>query len=377
MRILIYGDIGGSGGYHRYCKGLLSVEDMPSDLEIWFISSENFYSEISPINSRIKVYTHKWIGSPSKIKRYLWYFLIFPLLVLKITPDIEFYMSGQIRSYFRKSITVATCHNLLLFDQGQLNKIVDKNEYSSMMKYRKNQIQSYLRSSGVIFLSDYSKEIVMTQVKNIASFSVIPHGLDSIFKSKNKRSYDLSQSINVLYVSPIYDYKNQDKVIQGIKIARESTGLNIKLRLVGGGTPEAINKIKALIERERLSEDVLLIDFIENDLLLREYELADIFIFASSCETFGITLLEAMGARLPIACSNKTGLSHILNDAGEYFDPEDPHSISSSITNLIKSEELRRHYGEMAYQYSLSYSWDRCAHGSYEFMRSLVVGKAQ
>ena len=91
MRILIYGDIGGSGGYQRYCKGLLSSKSIPKDLDVWFISSEQFYDILRPIDSEIHVITHQWINSSHRFFRYLWHLWVYPRIVNKIKRDVEFY----------------------------------------------------------------------------------------------------------------------------------------------------------------------------------------------------------------------------------------------------------------------------------------------
>ena len=69
---------------------------------------------------------------------------------------------------------------------------------------------------------------------------------------------------------------------------------------------------------------------------------SDIFIFASSSETFGISLLEAMALGLPIVCSNKSSLPEILDDGGLYFDPNNHIELYNQINKLIKNKKLRK-----------------------------------
>ena len=68
---------------------------------------------------------------------------------------------------------------------------------------------------------------------------------------------------------------------------------------------------------------------------LKWYHQVDLFAFASSCETFGISLLEAMASGLPIASSNRGPMVEILKDAGIYFNPENPTSIANSLKMLL------------------------------------------
>lgn len=371
MRLIIYGDIGGSGGYIRYCKGILGSNAFPKDIDVWLISSFPFYKKIAPIDSEIKVITHPWMVSKNRFHRYFWYLWIYPHIVRKIKPDVEFYPSGQLRVYLRKAFTIATCHNLLLFDAKELEYIEDKTEQRYFQRYRKNQTKSFKKSNALIFLSKHSQKVVSKEVNGIKLSTVIAHGLDPIFLTPHKRSYEFNYKIKLLYVSPYYHYKHQIEVVKAVQLLRDSTKLDICLNLIGGGNSSYAVQLHNYVENENIQEFVSVNENVNYTELINEYSSSDIFIFASSCETFGITILEAMGARLPIACSNRTGLSEILKDAGVYFDPEDPRNIAEEVEKLIMNIELRETLGERAFRYSLDYTWSHCASETIAFIKKL------
>ena len=75
--------------------------------------------------------------------------------------------------------------------------------------------------------------------------------------------------------------------------------------------------------------------FVPHEKVHELHSTADIFVFASSCENMPNTLIEAMAAGLPIACSNRGPMPEVLQDAGVYFDPEVPSSIAEAIENLL------------------------------------------
>jgi glycosyltransferase involved in cell wall biosynthesis len=91
------------------------------------------------------------------------------------------------------------------------------------------------------------------------------------------------------------------------------------------------------------------------------YVRADLFVFASSCESFGQILTEAMSAGLPIACANRSAMPELLGDAGVYFDPEDPRDIARAIKELIESPSLRAEKARASFARTQDYSWKRCA----------------
>lgn len=369
MKLLVYGDIGGSGGYIRYCKGVFGSGTIPQDVQIWFVCSSELHERLKPLDAEIKVITHPWILSKRRYYRYLWHLFVYPRIVKKIKPDVEFYPTGRLRLFFRKAKTVTTCHNLLLFDQSELNKITDKIESQYFQSSRKSQSASFLKTDGVIFLSNHSKKVVNGELKHIKRNTVIAHGLDTTFLQK-PRSYELGNRINILYVSPFFTYKHQIEVVKAIEILRHETQLDICLKLIGGGTSIYAAELKQYVESNSI-KFVTIIDKMKYLELLGVYQKTDIFVFASSSETFGITVLEAMGARLPIACSERTGLPEILKDAGVYFNPDSPLSIADTIRSLIKNADLRRMLGERAYQYALDYTWERCSRETINFIKEV------
>ncbi len=371
MRLLIYGDIGGSGGYVRYCKGLLSNISIPEDMEVWFICSLRFYDQLKPLDPRVHVITHRWMDSSNRLYRYLWHLWVYPRIIRKINANAEFYPLGQLRLFMRKAKTISTCHNLLLFDNNELNRIANKEQLSFLRSYRKRQSKSFQKSNAVIFLSDYSANMVCREVGGIQQKTVIGHGLDSIFLQPNRRTYTFGKRIHLLYVSPVYRYKNQFEVVNALELLRQSTGLDLHLTIIGGGDEKCTEKLLDIIETSSARESIQFTGAMAYEGLLKEYETADIFIFASSCETFGITILEAMASRLPIACSNRTGLSDILLDAGVYFDPYDPLNIAAAIQKLLEDENLRMDLAEKAYHYALAYTWQRCANETFNFIKKI------
>lgn len=373
IRVLVYGDIGGSGGYIRYCQGVFASRAIPKDMEVYLVCSPQFFQQIKPLDSELQVITHSWPASLSRVKRYGWHILGYPRLVQQIQPDIEFYPSGQLRVYLRKAITVSTCHNLLLFDHSELERFTDPQEHRYFLQYRKRQAGSYRRASGVIFLSDHSRRLILDEVPGIRRHAVIPHGLNPRFRLPVRHSYEFGSVVRLLYVSTIHFYKHHSEVVRAMMAVRRQTGLDVRLRIVGDAARTAYDELMNAVSDEGAEQYVEIVGSLDTEALIEEYSKTDLFVFASTCETFGITLLEAMGARLPIACSNRTGLPDILKDAGVYFDPEDPKSISAALLHLIQYPEQRRELGERAYQYSLDYTWERCAQLTFRHIRDVYM----
>jgi glycosyltransferase involved in cell wall biosynthesis len=372
FRILIYGDIGGSGGYIRYCKGLFGSGVTPKDMEILFVCSPELYNQIKPLDSNIKIFHHPWISSRFRLIRYLWHIILYPLMVRIYSPNVEFYPSGQVRLFLRTATTVSACHNLLLFDKSEMDRLGDQKTQNYYNIYRNNQIQSFKKACGVIFSSEYSKNIVLNQIPSINNYSVIPLGVESNFINNPIKNTSNLNLIKLLYVSPFWPYKHHEEVIQAVILLKEEINIDLQLTLVGGGSVQMLTKIKKIIDETNSNQFVEIKGNIKDSELIAEYSNADIFIFASTCEAFGITLVEAMRAHLPIACSNRTGLPDILKDAGEYFNPEDSNSIALALHKLIINFDYRSKLGEKAFEYSKDYTWEASALQTFTFLKEIA-----
>jgi len=375
MKILVYGDIGGSGGYFNYCKGLFGSGAIPKDMLVYFITSNNFHEKLGDLDENVRVIKHNWIDSSSKIKRYLWHLLIYPHLVWKLKPDLEFYTTGQLRLFFRKALTLATCHNLLLFDDVELKRIQNKKEKEYFTYSKKRQTNSFKKSNALIFLSKHSKEVVLPQIEDNKLNKVIAHGLNKEFFNSTQRNYAFGKQVNILYVSPVFHYKNHLAVVKAFQELKLESEFNIHLNFVGGGKSSALEELNEYLKVNNLKESITLKQYLNSSELVNEFKTNDIFLFASSCETFGITLLEAMGAKLPIACSNRTGLPAILKDAGVYFDPFNVSSTKTALYELISNQHKRKEFGEKGYLYAQEYTWKKCAEETFEFIKTIINKK--
>jgi glycosyltransferase involved in cell wall biosynthesis len=84
-----------------------------------------------------------------------------------------------------------------------------------------------------------------------------------------------------------------------------------------------------------ITADVRLLDWVSGPELEGLYALADVFVFPSLYEGFGLPVLEAMRRGVPVACSDRSSLPEVAGDAALLFDPDDPRAITAAIERLL------------------------------------------
>jgi glycosyltransferase involved in cell wall biosynthesis len=230
---------------------------------------------------------------------------------------------------------------------------------------------AFRRAAGVIFLTSYAANVIQRSCGSLPHIICIPHGVDQAFQQVNPvNSWPATnrRPIRCVYVSNAEMYKYQWIVIQAIAALRQR-GHNLSLSLVGGGKGPAQKLIKATLSAlDPTDEFVKQLPFLPKEELPTLLSQADLFVFASGCETFGITLLEGMSIGLPIACSNRSSLPETLQDGGVYFNPEDANSIANAIEQITQSPQLRLSITQRAKILSSQYNWKRCSDDTFAFI---------
>lgn len=243
-----------------------------------------------------------------------------------------------------------------------------------MWVLRLSQGWSFKRAQGVIFLTEYARSAILDLIgPTHASSTVISHGIESRFMSApraQRRLEDCSfmDPFRLLYVSILMPYKHQVEVAKAV-CALRSKGIPVSIQFAGEGWGHYGCTFGELLEHlDPRGEYLRWSGAVPFDQLHRDYQQADAFVFASSCENLPNILLEAMAAGLPIACSNMGPMREVLGDAGLYFDPTNEDSIAETIVKLASSPEMRSQLAALSFEKSTQYSWQVCAKLTFDFI---------
>jgi glycosyltransferase involved in cell wall biosynthesis len=290
--------------------------------------------------------------------------------------DVLFVPGGSYAGNFHLVVTMS--QNLLPFEMNELRRYGWTSFTLKLLLLRLVQSRSFRKADGVIFLTEYARDVVLRVTGKLRGQTcIVPHGLNPRFKIEPKvqrviDGYDDKRPYRVLYVSIIDEYKHQWHVVEAVAALRQQ-GLPIVLDLVGPVYPPALKRLNQTINRVDVERRWVhyhgAIPF--NELHLR-YAEADLGLFASSCENMPNILLETMASGLPIACSNRGPMPEVLGQAGVFFNPEQPEDIARALRELIESQRTRTELACASYGRVQEYSWLRCADETFRFLVGVI-----
>ena len=162
-----------------------------------------------------------------------------------------------------------------------------------------------------------------------------------------------------LYPAKAWPHKNHLRLVAALKLLRDR-GLDVPVVLTGlqGG-----REIPVLAEADSLgiADLVRFVGFVTPNELVALYRTARMMVFPSLFEGWGLPILEAMAANLPIACSRVTCLPDITAGAAELFDATDPSAIADAMARVWRDDRLRERLIVDGRTRAAVFSWDSSA----------------
>jgi glycosyltransferase involved in cell wall biosynthesis len=198
---------------------------------------------------------------------------------------------------------------------------------------------------------------------------VIPNGLrvPSIPGARDKsvlmKKYGI-QNGYILNAGGIHERKNIPNLIGAFSELVENTGYRGKLIITGSvsGAPYQ-EKMKAVcdntVEETGMGKRVVFTGFVPERELDFLFTYAQLFIYPSLYEGFGIPILEAMKIGTPVVTSNITAMKEVAKDAALLIDPNHTEEMWTAMQKLLSDRELKKELVQKGKLVALNYSWEK------------------
>lgn len=168
----------------------------------------------------------------------------------------------------------------------------------------------------------------------------------------------------ILYVGHVELRKNIPLLIESFyKLLKK--GVKTKLVIIGKpgyGFEEITKKVESL----GLSKHVTFLGYVPDQDLIKFYNAADLFVFPSLYEGFGLPPLEAMACGSPVVTSNTSSLPEVMGDAGFTLDPNDSKAFADTMQQIMTNESLKAEMSDKSLKRAKMFSWEKTANETWQ-----------
>ncbi len=235
-------------------------------------------------------------------------------------------------------------------------------------------------ASHIITVSEYSKSDIQKYFGVDDDKITVTHlAADDIYKP-----YDRNKARNVifnkygvnnkyiLYLGGFSLRKNISRLITAFKkvVSESKNPVNL---LILGEHSRSYNSLWKLTEQLGLCEYIKFLNFIPTEDLPYFYNGAEVFVYPSLYEGFGLPPLEAMQCATPVVTSNVSSIPEIVGDACIQINPYSTDQISDAILSLLDNENLWQRYSLMGLEKAKEYSWVNTAEKTYEVYKKCFI----
>ncbi len=359
--ITTFGADGGKSGIGQYLINLLrefsssfhedtfEVIAHESECEVFAQPTDNF--RLCRVSDRLR----------DPLLNIAWHQLVLPDLCWRRGYDVLFLPAGN-----RRLPIVAPCPTVgTVHDFSSLH--VEQKYDHARMGYIKHVLPRLVRRlTKVITVSESAKQDIVEYARVCADRVIVtPLAADKskfvpVGAPQSARRVQTELGLEgpyILYVSRIeHPGKNHVRLIQAFDKLKAASAIPHQLVLAGAARERAAEVFRAA-RASPFSDAIRFTEFVPVDVLPALYRGADVFVFPSLYEGFGLPLLEAMGCGTAVACSNVSSLPEVAGDAAILFDPCDTDAMSLAMRSLITDPALKNDHVQRGFRRSAGFEW--------------------
>lgn len=216
-------------------------------------------------------------------------------------------------------------------------------------------------------VSFYSKEDITRSFRvDYDKIDVVYDGINQIFepidadlKQQVRDKYAEGESF-FLFIGALHPRKNVSGLLKAFD-AFKSAGNNGAKLLIVGGEMHKTGEIFETFDNMRFKKDVVFTGRVPTKELHHILGAALSLVFVPFFEGFGIPIVEAMSAGVPVICSNTTSMPEVGGNAVLYADPVKIEQIAEAMSKIGKEEEFREELIRKGFEQKGKFSWDKTA----------------
>ncbi len=349
---LIPGRVGGSEIYLRRLLAALAELDR-DDEYIIFTNRENRGSLCPAPNFREYYCPIRALIRPERIA---YEQLVLPFLARKLRLDL-LHSPGSVSPLFLPCSSVVTVLDLIYLSFPETFPLPARLAMKFLVA------RSARRSEAVIALTGYSRDEMLWAFDLPKDrVTVIPLGVERrAEKEEGGEEVLKDQGITspyLLCVAAAHAHKNLFRVLEAF--CRLPPG-DRKLVIMGVKHNRYFQHLLRMTERLGLLDKVIFTGWVTEEEKRIVYRGADLMVYASLLEGFGLPVVEAMSAGVPVACSDVPSLSEVAGEAAYLFNPYSVQEITGAMETCLNKNSLRRELIRKGKKHAARFTWPETA----------------
>lgn len=353
------------GGIGRYTRELVRALLANDDGNQYRLFSAKFPSRLpvtDPLPTAANATLHEAPVSDRWLYR-IWFRLQMPLFVQLFTGPLDLFHSPDfvLPPVRGKIPTVLTVHDLsFLHFPGTFTP--------ALVRYLKEAVPRSVNKASSVVADSAATRRDLIHAWDVGSdkIEVLYSGVNRQFQpqpesgeqERLRKKYDIGMMPYLLAVGTLQPRKNYEMLIAAFAPLAAESELNL---VIAGGKGWLTERIHREVASRGLNDRVRLVGFVDDDDLPGLYRSAEIFLFPSLYEGFGLPVLEAMACGVPVISSSASSLPEVAGDAAIMVSPENRGLWTAAMRRLLADRDERdrlRHAGLLQAQ---KFSWSAAA----------------
>lgn len=365
MRIGVLGNalLDRKTGIARYTYNLIKHLSILDDANYYFIFTERRDFEHQSLNLRpnFKLISNR-VYLDNRLFRFCWEQVYLPSQVFLKRLNL-FHSPEPLMPTVLSCQAVVTVYDLIY------QHFPDTFEPAHLLRLKSFLPRVVRRAAKVITGSNCSKaEIVEYFGVGEKKVEVIYPGVAATFKETSdrgliddvKKKYHIEGNF-ILNVGVLDKRKNLARLIKALAELKKTGKISHKLVVCGAVREPLYQELTALTQELDLVSEVIFTDFVPDDDLALLYNAADLFIYPSLYEGFGLPVLEAMACGTPVITSNVSSLPEIAGGAAVLVKPDDDSAIARGIVEVLENDNLRQSLARKGLERAKEFTWQKAA----------------
>ncbi|MDP4090776.1 MAG: glycosyltransferase family 1 protein [Bacillota bacterium] len=237
-----------------------------------------------------------------------------------------------------------------------------------LLKFLKEVPDIIQFSDAILTVSNWSKRDILKFFPiDEKKIFVTPLAADLKYKPLDREwsRYMIEKKLNIkkpfiLYIGGFSPRKNVRSLIMAFSQIFNDLDKEYDLVITGSLRDEG-SSLKELCDKLQMSQHIIFTGFVEEDMLPVLYSGAEVFVYPSFYEGFGLPPLEAMSCGTPVITSNVSSIPEVVGDAGILIDPYDTSNLIEALGSILNDEEKKRQLSAAGLERASQYSWKRTA----------------